>query len=99
LRTWSDAGAPVTNAANQTPSQPVVTISDTSRLRVTAYAEQVDAPFVKPGTEAEIVDASNPERCDKGKVSRTGGELDSRPRTLAAEADFDNSKGMFIAGS
>jgi membrane fusion protein (multidrug efflux system) len=95
-----DAGALVTNAANnQTSSQPVVTISDTSRLRVTAYVEQVDAPYVTAGTEVEIVDAANPERRNKGKVSRTGGELDSRTRTLVAEVDFDNSKGTFLAGS
>jgi membrane fusion protein (multidrug efflux system) len=95
-----DAGALVTNAANnQTSSQPVVTISDTSRLRVTAYVEQVDAPFVKPGTEVEIVDAANPERRNKGRISRTGGELDTRTRTLSVEVDFDNTKGDFLAGS
>lgn len=97
---YVDAGALVTNAANnQTSSQPVVTISDTSKLRVTAYVEQVDAPFVRPGTEVEIVDAANPERRSKGRVARTGGGLDSRTRTLLAEVDFDNSKGEFIAGS
>ena len=95
-----DPGALVTNAANnQTSSQPVVTISDLSRLRVTTYVEQVDAPFVKQGTEVEIVDAANPERRNKGKISRTGGGLDARTRTLLAEVDFDNSKGEFIAGS
>lgn len=95
-----DPGALVTNAANnQTSSQPVVTISDLSRLRVTAYVEQVDAPFVKAGTEVEIVDAANPERRNKGKISRTGGGLDARTRTLLAEVDFDNSRGDFIAGS
>lgn len=97
---YVDPGALVTNAVNnQTSSQPVVTISDISRLRVTVHVEQVDAPFVKPGTEVEIVDAANPERRNKGKVSRTGGELDPRTRTLLAEVDFDNSKGDFIAGS
>ncbi|HWA12443.1 MAG TPA: efflux RND transporter periplasmic adaptor subunit [Burkholderiales bacterium] len=97
---YVDPGALVTNAANnQTSSQPVVTISDTSRLRVTAYVEQVDAPFVKPGTEVEIVDAANPQRRNKGKVSRTGGELDPRTRTLLVEVDFDNARGDFIAGS
>jgi membrane fusion protein (multidrug efflux system) len=95
-----DPGALVTNAANnQTSSQPVVTIADTSRLRVSVYVEQVDAPFVKPGIEVEIVDAANPERRNKGKISRIGGELDSRTRTLLAEVDFDNGKGEFIAGS
>lgn len=97
---YVDPGALVTNAANnQTSSQPVVTISDISNLRVTAYVEQVDAPYVKPGQEVEIVDAANPERRNKGKVSRTGGELDPRTRTLLVEVDFDNSKGDFIAGS
>jgi RND family efflux transporter MFP subunit len=97
---YVDPGALVTNAANnQTSSQPVVTISDISKLRVTAYVEQVDAPFVKPGTDVEIVDAASPERRNKGKVSRTGGELDPRTRTLLVEVDFDNSKGDFIAGS
>jgi multidrug efflux pump subunit AcrA (membrane-fusion protein) len=47
----------------------------------------------------EIVDAANPERRNKGRISRTGGELDPRTRTLLAEVDFDNSKGDFIAGS
>lgn len=97
---YVDPGALVTNAANnQTSSQPVVTISDISKLRVTAYVEQVDAPFVKPGVEVEIVDAANPERRNKGRVSRTGGELDPRTRTLLAEVDFDNARGDFIAGS
>jgi RND family efflux transporter MFP subunit len=97
---YVDPGALVTNAANnQTSSQPVVTISDISRLRVTAYVEQVDAPFVKPGTEVEIVDAANPQRRNKGRVSRTGGGLDPRTRTLLVEVDFDNSGGDFIAGS
>jgi RND family efflux transporter MFP subunit len=97
---YVDPGALVTNAANnQTSSQPVVTISDISKLRVTAYVEQVDAPFVKPGTDVEIVDAANPERRNKGKVSRTGGELDPRTRTLLVEVDFDNTKSDFIAGS
>lgn len=95
-----DPGALVTNAANnQTSSQPVVTVSDTSKLRVTVYVEQVDAPFVGPGTEVEIVDSANPERRGKGRISRTGGELDSRTRTLLAEVDFDNNKAAFIAGS
>ena len=97
---YVDTGALVTNAANnQTSSQPVVTISDTSRLRVSAYVEQVDAPFVRPGMEVEIVDAANPERRNKGRVSRTGGGLDSRTRTLLVEVDFDNTKGEFLAGS
>src|SRR5258708_1845913 len=41
-----DPGALVQNAAtNQTASQPLVTISDSSRLRIYAHLEQQDVPF------------------------------------------------------
>jgi len=97
---FADPGALVTNAAsNRTSAQPVVTISDTSRLRVTVYVDQPDAPFVKVGTEVEIADSSNPDIKVKGKVSRVSGELDPRTRTMFTQVDFDNSKHTFIAGS
>ncbi len=97
---YADPGAMVTNAAsNQTSALPLVTISDISRLKVTVYVEQSEAPNVKIGTEAEIVDAANPDRHVKGRVSRVSGELDAKTRTLQTEVDFDNSKGEFLAGS
>ena len=97
---YADQGALVQNAAtNQVSALPVVTISDTSRLKVSVYVEQGEAPNVKPGQDAEIVDASNAERRATGKVTRIAGELDPRTRTMLTEVDFDNSKGQFVAGS
>ncbi len=97
---YVDPGALITNAANnQTSSQPVVTIADPSTLRVSVYAEQVDARFVHPGIEAEIIDTANPTQRVKAKVSRVAGELDPRTRTLLAEVDFDNRGATFIPGS
>jgi RND family efflux transporter MFP subunit len=97
---YVDPGALITNAANnQTSSQPVVTVSDPSKLRVSVYVEQVDAHFIQPGLEAEIIDTANPTLRIKAKVSRVAGELDSRTRTLLAEVDFDNRGGAFIPGS
>src|SRR5689334_582336 len=97
---YVDPGALVTNAtSNQTAAQPVVTISDTSKLRVTVYVDQVDASFVKAGTKVEIADSSNPAVKAEATVSRTSGELDPRTRTLATQVDFDNSKGTFISGA
>jgi len=97
---YVDAGALITNAANnQTSSQPVVTIADPSKLRVSVYVEQVDAIYVRPGIDAEIVDTANPTQKIKAKVSRVAGELDPRTRTLLAEVDFDNRTGTFIPGS
>jgi RND family efflux transporter MFP subunit len=95
-----DTGALITNAANnQTSSQPVVTISDASRLRLNVYVEQVDAPYVKPGTDAELADAANPGRKMKVKVSRMTGELDPKTRTLMAEIELDNREGLFMPGA
>jgi len=97
---YVDPGALITNAANnQTSSQPVVTVSDPSKLRVSVYVEQVDAGHVLPGTEAEIIDTANPSQRIKAKVSRVAGELDARTRTMLAEVDFDNRAGTFIPGS
>ena len=97
---YVDPGALITNAANnQTSSQPVVTVSDSSKLRVSVYVEQVDARFVRPGIEAEIIDAANPTQRIKAAVSRVAGELDPKTRTLLAEVDFDNRAGTFIPGS
>ena len=97
---YADQGALVQNAAtNQVSALPVVTIADISRLKVSVYVEQGEAPNVKPGQDAEIVDASNAERRATGKVTRIGGELDPRTRTMLTEVDFDNSKGQFVAGS
>jgi RND family efflux transporter MFP subunit len=97
---YVDPGALVTNAANnQTSSQPVVTVSDPSKLRVSVYVEQVDARYVRPGIEAEIIDTANPTQRIKANVSRVAGELDPKTRTLLAEVDFDNRTGTFIPGS
>jgi RND family efflux transporter MFP subunit len=76
-----------------------VTISDPSRLRVTVYVDQSEAPNVHVGTPAEVVDASNSVRQGTGKVARVAGELDTKTRTQLTEVDFDNSKGEFIPGS
>jgi RND family efflux transporter MFP subunit len=97
---YADPGALVTSAAtSQTAALPLVTISETSKLKVTVYVEQAEAPNVKPGLDAEIVDGADPQRKSVGKVSRVSGELDPKTRTLLTEVDFDNSKGQFVAGS
>src|SRR4051812_5517552 len=97
---YVDQGALVTNAtSNQTSAQPVVTISDTTKLRVTVYVDQVDAGFIKSGTKVEISDSSNPSIKAEATVSRTSGELDPRTRTMATQVDFDNSQGTFISGA
>jgi RND family efflux transporter MFP subunit len=97
---YADPGALVTNAtSNQSSALPVVTVADPTRLRVTVYVDQSEAPNVQMGTPAEVIDASNPSRQGAGKVARVAGELDTKTRTQLTEVDFDNSKGEFIPGS
>jgi RND family efflux transporter MFP subunit len=95
-----DPGALITNAQNnQSSSQPVMTVSDDSRLRVYAYVQQQDVPYVRPGDAAEVVDASDPQRRMMAKVTRMTGELDARTRTMQVEVNIDNSEGFLVAGS
>lgn len=97
---FADPGALVQNAMNsQTSALPVVMISDTTHLRVDAYVQQQDAPYVHIGDRAEVVDAANPSRKITARVSRTSGELDPRSRTLLVEIDVNNAKDFFVGGS
>jgi len=97
---YADPGALVQNATNsQSSALPVVTISDANHLRVDAYVQQQDAPFVHIGDVADVVDAANPSRRITARVSRTSGALDPRTRTLLVEIDVPNAKDFFVAGS
>jgi membrane fusion protein, multidrug efflux system len=95
-----DPGALISNAgANMTSSQPVLTIADTSKLRIDIYVEQRDVPFVHIGDVADVSDASHSDRSVKAKIVRTSGQLDPRTRTLFAELEVDNSSKFLVPGS
>jgi membrane fusion protein (multidrug efflux system) len=95
-----DPGALVQNAgSNMTSSQPVLTIADTSKLRVDVYVEQRDVPFVHVGDIADVSDGSRSERVVKAKIARTSGQLDPRTRTLFVELEVDNTAGFLVPGS
>ncbi len=95
-----DPGALITNAQNnQSGSQPVMTVSDDSRLRIYAYLQQQDVPFVKVGATAQVVDASNPDRKRAAEITRMTGELDARTRTMLLEFNIDNQDQFLVPGS
>ena len=95
-----DPGALVQNAAaNQTSSQPVMTIVDASKLRVNVYVEQRDVPYVHVGDIADISDGANSERKKQARIARTSGQLDPRTRTLFVELEVDNADGFLVPGS
>jgi RND family efflux transporter MFP subunit len=97
---FADPGALVQNATtSQTAAQPVVTISDDTRLRIDAYVQQDVAPFVHEGDSAEIVDAANTGRAITAKITRVSGQLDPRTRTMLVEVVLDNKDKFLLGGS
>jgi membrane fusion protein, multidrug efflux system len=97
---FADPGALVQNAeTSETTSLPVVTISDQTRLRIDAYVQQADAPFVHAGDAVEIADAASADRKVTATLTRTSGELDPRTRTLLVEVELPNPNGFMVGGS
>ena len=96
---FADPGALIGNAqTNYVSAQPMLTISDDSRIRVYAYLQQADVPFVHNGDVAEVSDASNPDRNKTAAVTRMTGELDAKTRTMLIEVHLDNSDHFFVPG-
>jgi RND family efflux transporter MFP subunit len=95
-----DPGALITNAqTNVTSALPMLTISDDTKVRIYAYVQQVDAPFVHIGDGVDVSDASNPDRHKEAAITRMTGELDQKTRTMLIQVDLDNTDGFFIPGS
>jgi membrane fusion protein, multidrug efflux system len=97
---FADPGALVQSAATaQSSALPIVTLSDNSKLRITAYVEQRDVPYVHVGDSVDITDAADRSRSVSTKIARTAGALDPKTRTLLIEMDVDNSQNFMVPGS
>jgi RND family efflux transporter MFP subunit len=97
---FADPGALIGNAqTNYVSAQPMMTISDDARVRVYAYLQQADVPFVKVGDPAEVEDATNPERKRMATVTRMNGELDVKTRTMLIEVHTDNKDNFIVPGA
>jgi membrane fusion protein, multidrug efflux system len=97
---YADPGALVQSAANsQTTALPLVSLSQTDRLRVYVYPDQATASQLRVGDRADVSDAARPDVKKSATVTRTSGELDPKTRTLLTEIDLDNSDGQFLPGS
>jgi len=97
---FADPGALIQSAAGaQAGALPVVTIADTSRVRIYVYLDQSSAPFVKVGDQATIRLPERPGWSRAAKVARRSGELTARTRTMLTEIDVDNADGTILPGS
>ena len=92
-----DPGALVQAAAtSRTQAAPLVAIARVDRVRIVVDVPEPSAPYVSRGSEVRIEIAGlDP---ITAKVSRTGGVLDPATRTLRAEINAANPKGLLTPG-
>jgi membrane fusion protein, multidrug efflux system len=98
VQRFVDPGAMVQNGGSTSTAQPLLTVAQVSRLRVTFYLDQGAAPLVAVGQSLEVRSAERPDVVRTLRVSRLAGALDPRTRTRLAEADLDNGDGTFLGG-
>jgi membrane fusion protein, multidrug efflux system len=97
---YADPGALLQSAANsQTSALPLVTVSETGRLRVYVYPAQADAAFIRVGDPVVVTTPERPELKVTARITRLSGELDPKTRTMLTEIDFENPRGEILPGS
>lgn len=92
-----DTGAFVRSAAEGTTT-PLLTISMVRKLRLALEIPEVDALYVRKGTEVEIVVRSVSPDAMMAVISRTAGALKPETRSMRAEVDLDNEEGLLAPG-
>lgn len=93
-----DVGALI-DAGNSGPPAALFELAETDRLRIFVNVPQDDAPYVIPGTKAQLSLSQYPGRSFTGTVARTSGAIDPRSRTLRVEVDMDNPDGTLLPGA
>jgi RND family efflux transporter MFP subunit len=95
---YADPGALIQNGGSTSSAQPLVTLAQVDRLRVTFYLDASVAAAARVGTALEVRPVDHPEVVRALRIDRLSGALDPKTRTLLAEADLDNRDGAFLAG-
>jgi membrane fusion protein (multidrug efflux system) len=99
-RRWADVGAliPAATVSSSPQSAAVVTLTDSSRVRIEVAVPEAEAPLVKTGMEAEIAVLELPGKTFRGTVSRFADLLDDATRTMATEIELPNTAHELRAG-
>jgi RND family efflux transporter MFP subunit len=93
----TDIGALI-NAGQSTGTE-LFRIADTRRLRIYVGVPESFAAVTRPGLEAELRFAEQPNRSFAAKTVRTSNSLDPILRTLQVELELDNAKGEIFPGA
>lgn len=95
-----DPGAfvPAATASANPAAAAIVALADYSVIRALVAVPEVEAARVQVGQPVSVATDALPGRTFRGTVSRHGGALDERTRTLSVEADFPNADGALRPG-
>jgi RND family efflux transporter MFP subunit len=93
----TDIGALIN--AGQSAGSELFRIADTHKLRIYVRVPETFAAATRPGLEAELRFAEQPNRTFAAKTVRTSNALDPILRTLQVELELDNAKGEIFPGA
>src|SRR5882724_1300733 len=93
----TDIGALIN--AGQSAGSELFRIADTHKLRIYVRVPETFAAVTRPGLEAELRFAEQPNRLFTAKTVRTSNALDPTLRTLQVELELDNAKGEIFPGA
>lgn len=79
-------------------SRRLMTITDSSRVKVVLQLPSREGALIRPGNRAEVTLGPRPGERYYGRVARTRGLLDEQSRTLRVEVDLDNRAGRLLPG-
>lgn len=97
---YVDPGAfvPAATAGTNPAAAAIVSLADCSVVRVVVAVPEIEVARVQVGQPVVVTTEALPGRTFKGTVSRHGGVLDERTRTLQVEADLPNADGALRPG-
>ncbi len=96
---FADPGALIQAAVGSaTQAAPLLTIMDTTTVRVYASVPQEAALLAKPGVPASLTVDELPDRTFTGAITRTTEALDPATRTLLVEIDLPNEAHLLHPG-
>lgn len=96
---YADPGTLMPAAVGSTQNvQPLVDLVDMSRVRVTVYLGQLEAPLVKEGDPVTLVRDSDPGKPIPATITRLSRTLDPRTRTMPVEIEVVNTEKLFYPG-
>ena len=93
----TDIGALIN--AGQSAGSELFRIADTHKLRIYVQVPETYAAVTRPGLEAELRFAEQPQKTYAARTVRTSNALNPSLRTLQVELELDNAKGEVFPGA